>query len=37
LTAHDVEFVIVVAYALAPYGAPRFTGDIPPKPRAAEM
>ena len=28
LIAHDVEFLIVGAYALAFYGAPRFTGDI---------
>jgi hypothetical protein len=28
LTAHDVEFVIVGAYALAFHGAPRFTGDL---------
>lgn len=28
LTAHDVEFVVVGAYALAFHGAPRFTGDI---------
>jgi hypothetical protein len=28
LNAHDVEYVIVGAYALAFYGAPRFTGDI---------
>jgi len=26
--AHDVEFVIVGAYALALHGAPRFTGDL---------
>lgn len=28
LIAHDVEFLIVGAYALAFHGAPRFTGDI---------
>ena len=28
LIAHDVEFVIVGAYALAFHGAPRFTGDL---------
>jgi hypothetical protein len=28
LLAHDVEFVIVGAYALAFHGAPRFTGDL---------
>lgn len=28
LIAHDVEFLIVGAYALALHGAPRFTGDI---------
>lgn len=28
LNAHDVEFVIVGAYALAFHGVPRFTGDI---------
>ena len=28
LIAHDVEFPIVGAYALAYHGAPRFTGDI---------
>ncbi len=28
LIAHDVEFLIVGAYALAYHGAPRFTGDI---------
>ncbi|AMY08452.1 hypothetical protein LuPra_01652 [Luteitalea pratensis] len=28
LTAHNVEFVIVGAYALAFHGVPRFTGDI---------
>ena len=28
LFAHDVEFLIVGAYALAYHGAPRFTGDI---------
>ncbi len=28
LNAHDVEFVIVSAYALAFHGAPRFTGDL---------
>ena len=28
LIAHDVEFVIVGAYALAYHGAPRFTGDL---------
>jgi hypothetical protein len=28
LTAHGVEFVVVVAYALAFHGAPRFTGDL---------
>ena len=28
LTAHDVEFVVVGAYALAFHGAPRFTGDL---------
>ncbi len=27
-TAHKVEYVIVGAYALAHYGAPRYTGDI---------
>jgi hypothetical protein len=28
LTAHEVEFLVVGAYALAFHGAPRFTGDI---------
>ncbi len=28
LIAHEVEFVIVGAYALAFHGAPRYTGDI---------
>ena len=28
LIAHDVEFLVVGAYALAFHGAPRFTGDI---------
>jgi hypothetical protein len=28
LNAHEVEFVIVGAYALAFHGVPRFTGDI---------
>lgn len=28
LTANDVEFVVVGAYALAFHGAPRFTGDL---------
>lgn len=28
LNAHDVEYVIVGAYALAFHGAPRFTGDL---------
>lgn len=28
LIAHDVEFVIVGAHALAFHGAPRFTGDL---------
>jgi hypothetical protein len=28
LIAHDVEFLIVGGYALAFYGAPRYTGDI---------
>ncbi len=28
LVAHEVEFVIVGAYALAFYGIPRYTGDI---------
>lgn len=28
LREHDVEFVIVGAYALAFHGAPRFTGDL---------
>jgi hypothetical protein len=28
LSAHDVEFVIVGAHALAFHGAPRFTGDL---------
>jgi hypothetical protein len=28
LIAHDVEFMIVGAYALALHGAPRFTGDL---------
>jgi hypothetical protein len=28
LIAHNVEFLIVGAYALAYHGAPRFTGDI---------
>ena len=28
LIAHDVEFLIVGAYALAFHGAPRFTGDL---------
>ena len=28
LITHDVEFLIVGAYALALHGAPRFTGDI---------
>ncbi len=28
LMAHDVEFLIVGAYALAFHGAPRFTGDL---------
>ncbi len=28
LNAHDVEYVIVGAYALAYHGAPRFTGDL---------
>jgi hypothetical protein len=28
LNAHDVEFLIVGAYALAFHGAPRFTGDL---------
>jgi hypothetical protein len=28
LTAHEVEYLIVGAYALAYHGAPRFTGDI---------
>ena len=28
LSAHEVEFLIVGAYALAFHGAPRFTGDI---------
>jgi hypothetical protein len=28
LTAHNVEFVIIGAYALAFHGVPRFTGDI---------
>jgi len=28
LIAHEVEFLIVGAYALAFHGAPRYTGDI---------
>jgi hypothetical protein len=28
LSVHEVEFVIVGAYALALHGAPRFTGDL---------
>jgi hypothetical protein len=28
LTEHEVEFLVVGAYALAYHGAPRFTGDI---------
>ena len=28
LNAHNVDYVIVGAYALAFHGAPRFTGDI---------
>jgi hypothetical protein len=28
LSARDVEFVVVGAYALAFHGAPRFTGDL---------
>jgi hypothetical protein len=28
LIAHEVEFLVVGAYALAFHGAPRFTGDI---------
>jgi hypothetical protein len=28
LNVHEVEFVIVGAYALAFHGAPRFTGDL---------
>jgi len=28
LSVHDVEFLVVGAYALAFRGAPRFTGDI---------
>jgi hypothetical protein len=28
LIAHGVEFLVVGAYALAYYGAPRYTGDI---------
>jgi hypothetical protein len=28
LIAHDVQFLIVGAYALALHGAPRFTGDL---------
>jgi len=28
LNAHDVEFLVVGAYALAVHGAPRYTGDI---------
>jgi hypothetical protein len=28
LLAHDVEFVVIGAYALAFLGAPRFTGDL---------
>jgi hypothetical protein len=28
LTAHDAEFVVIGAYALAFHGAPRFTGDL---------
>ncbi|MEW5983197.1 MAG: hypothetical protein AB1806_12630 [Acidobacteriota bacterium] len=28
LTAHNVEFLVVGAYALAFHGVPRFTGDI---------
>jgi hypothetical protein len=27
LIAHDAQFVVVGAYALALHGAPRFTGD----------
>ena len=40
LNAHQVEFVIVGAYALAYHGAPRFTGDfvvfVPPTPSNGE-
>ena len=28
LNAHDVEYVIVGAYALSHYGVPRYTGDL---------
>jgi hypothetical protein len=28
LTDHQVEFLVVGAYALAFHGAPRFTGDL---------
>jgi len=28
LNAHDVQFIVVGAYALALHGAPRFTGDL---------
>lgn len=28
LSAHDVEFVVIGAHALAFHGAPRFTGDL---------
>ncbi len=40
LNAHNVDYVIVGAYALAFHGAPRFTGDIDifvkPDPKNAE-
>ena len=28
LNAHDVDFIVVGAYALAHHGAPRYTGDL---------
>src|SRR5436309_14496483 len=40
LNSHHVEYILVGAYALAFYGAPRFTGDldvfVKPDPENAE-
>jgi hypothetical protein len=36
LIAHEVEFLVVGAYALAYHGAPRFTGDIDVRDRPLE-